>query len=125
MPNKIQRVRLKGTIDASGDAEVYSKPIRGKILAVHVDYPAATCTVDIDTDELKPQKIIDLSAANTDAVYYPRTACEDNNGSDLVYLSTDTAVVPTEFVVIGRLKLTVASGTEDQVVTVDVYFEEY
>lgn len=126
MPNKIQRMRISsGAIAAGGGATAYSKVVRGKILCVHVNYPANNCTVDIDTDgEFKAQKILNLAAANTDAVYYPRTYCQDETGTDLLYAATGTKI-PTEFTVIGRLLLTIASGTEGQEVSVDVIYEEY
>jgi len=126
MPNKIQRVRISsGAIAADGSATAYSsQPICGKILSVFVDYPAGTCTVDIDTDgELKSQKIVDLAAANTDVVYYPRTYAQKTDGTTLLYTTGEE--VPVEFVVNGRLKLTIASGTATQEVTVDVLYEEY
>lgn len=125
MPSKIQRIRIKsGAIDGSGDATAYSNSISGKILAVHVNYPTNTCTVDIDSSgELKAQKIIDLAAANTDAVYYPRTPMEDNTGTDVTYDATNE--IYTEFVVHGRLLLTIAAGTEDETVQVDIVYEAY
>jgi len=129
MPSKITRERIaSGAIDAGGDAVAYSKPIYGKILAVHVNYPTNTCTVDIDTDgELKAQKIVDLAAANTDAVYYPRVALHDNTGTALDLSDTEGGDVAMygEFVVVGRLKLTIASGTATEEVTVDVIYEAY
>ena len=128
MPSKIQRMRINsGAIAAGGGATAYSTPISGKILAVHVNYPTNTCTVDIDSDELKAQKILDLAAANTDAVYYPRTQHDDYTGSALDLSDGeggDTAVYG-EFVVHGRLLLTIASGTADETVTVDVIYEAY
>ena len=126
MPSKIQRIRIKsGAIDASGDATAYSNPISGKILAVHVNYPTNTCTVDLDTSgELKSQKILDLAAANTDVVYYPRTDVCDYAGAATPVYGTGFVVV-TDFVVHGKLLLTIASGTADEEVTVDVIFEAY
>jgi hypothetical protein len=124
MPNKIQRIRLTGTIDATGAAIAYSNPIAGKVLAVQVNYPAGTCTVDIDTDgEASSQKIVDLAAANTDVTYYPRAFAQKIDGTNLLYTTGEE--VPTEFVVTGRLKLTIASGTDTQEVTVDVIIEEF
>jgi len=126
MPNKIQRVRLTGTIIADGSATAYSQPLAGKILAVQVNYPAATCTVDIDTDGEggAAQKIIDLAAANTDATYYPRTPVCTYAGAQTIYWE-GTNKVCEPFVVNGRLKLTVASGTDTQIVSVDIIYEEY
>lgn len=112
-----------GAIAADGSATAYSSTIRGKILAVGVDYPAHTCTVDLDTDgEASSQKIIDLSAANTDATYYPRTPAQDNTGTDVTFDGTNEIYTP--FVVYGRVKLTIASGTEAETVSVYLTVEE-
>jgi len=125
MPSKIQRIRISsGAIAADGTATAYSSPIAGKILAIAIDYPAATCTVDIDTDgELSAQKIIDLAAANADRVVYPRTQIHDYTGTGVEYANTYEIYEP--FVVNGRLKLSIASGTARQTVTVDVLYEAY
>jgi len=126
MPNKIQRVRIgSGAIAAAGTATAYSNTFAGRIIAVQVNYPAATCTVDIDTDgELQAQKILDLAAANTDITYYPRTPACDYTGAQTVYWE-GTNKVCDQFVVNGRLKLSIASGTAGQEVTVDIIYEEY
>ena len=125
MVNKIQRIRIKSGAIASNVATAYSSNITGRILAVHVNYPTNNCLVDIDTDgELKSQKMLDLSSANSDAVYYPRTYAQDETGTDLVY-DTSNDKVPVEFVVHGRLKLSITSGTNGEEVTVDVIYEAY
>jgi len=116
-----------GSIAADGSASAYSTPIRGKILAVGVNYPAHTCTVDLDTDgEASAQKIIDLAAANTDATYYPRVAVHDNTGSAIDLSDTEggNTAQYEPFVVYGRVKLTIASGTEDESVSVYIMVEE-
>ena len=126
MVNKIQRFRIKsGAIAADGSATAYSSIVMGKILAVHVNYPTNTCTVDIDTDgELKSQKILDLAVANTDIVYYPRTpVCVNTGGETVFWEGTNKAY--TEFMVHGRLLLTIASGTAGEEVSVDVIVEVY
>jgi hypothetical protein len=116
-----------GSIAADGSATAYSSTIRGRILAVGVDYPTHTCTVDLDTNgEASDQKILDLSAANTDATYYPRTPVHTYNGS-AVDLSDDQGGNTAQyepFVVYGRIKLTIASGTEDESVSVYIVVEE-
>lgn len=112
-----------GTIAADGTASAYSTPIRGKILAVGVDYPAHTCTVDLDSDgEASAQKILDLSAASTDKTYYPRKAVEDNTGTAVTYDGTNEIYEP--YVVYGRVKLSVASGTAGESVSVYLVVEE-
>lgn len=112
-----------GAIAADGTASAYSIPVRGKILSVGVNYPTNTCTVDLDSDgELSAQKILNLAAANTDATFYPRTYCEDETGTDLLYATGFK--VPTEFVVYGRIKLSIASGTAAESVSVTITVEE-
>ena len=112
-----------GSIAADGTASAYSVPIRGRILAVGVDYPENTCTVDLDSDgEASAQKILDLSAANTNATYYPRAFAQKIDGTTLLYTTGEE--VPTEFVVYGRVKLSIASGTAGQSVSVYLVVEE-
>lgn len=119
----IRKYKISGTITAAGTATSYSTAIRGKILAVGVDYPANTCTVDLDSDgEANAQKILDLAAANTDATYYPRVAVHDNAGTGVTYDGTNEIYEP--FVVYGRVKLSVASGTAGQSVSVYLVVEE-
>jgi len=123
--SQIRKYKISsGAIAADGSASAYSVPIRGKILAVGVDYPAHTCTVDLDSDgEASAQKILDLAAANTDATYYPRTPVCIYTGGETVYWE-GTNKVYEPFVVYGRVKLTIASGTEDEVVKVYLIVEE-
>jgi len=122
--SKIRKYKISsGPIAADGTASAYSVPIRGKILAVGVNYPTHTCTVDLDSDgEASAQKILDLSAANTDATYYPRVQVHDNTGTGITYDGTHEVYEP--FVVYGRVKLSIASGTEGEKVTVYLMVEE-
>ena len=125
MPNKLQRIRIgSGALDAAGDAEAYSVPVRGKVLAVQIKYPSNTCEVDLtSSDEQVEQTVLDLAASNTDVVVYPRVKVQNNAGTDVTYDGTNE--VHEEYVVFGRLKLVIASGTEGDEVTVDVLVEEY
>jgi len=123
---RITKYSITATI-AAGEttATAYSSEvIRGKILAVGVNYPTNTCTVDLDSDgEASAQKILDLAAANTDTTIYPRVdVCDNTGGASPVY-GTGFVIV-TEFVVFGRIKLSLASGTAGESVTVDVIVEE-
>ena len=112
-----------GTIDASGDASAYSVAIRGRILAVGINYPAHACTVDLDSDgEPSAQKIIELASASTDATYYPRRPSQDITGADVTFDGTHEIYEP--FVVYGRVKLTIASGTAGESVSVSIIVEE-
>lgn len=126
--SKITKYKISATI-ADGDtgATAYSIPIRGRILAVGVDYPTNTCEVDLDSDgEASAQKILDLATATTDATYYPRTPVHDYAGA-AVDLSDDHGgdVAMYEcFVVYGRVLLTVAAGTAGDTVSVYLMVEE-
>jgi len=120
----ITKYKVSATI-AAGEtsATAYSIPIRGKILAVGVHYPTNTCTVDLDSDgEAVAQKILDLAAANTDVVRYPRKPVEDHEGTGIEYASGYPIYEP--FIVYGRLKLSLATGTAEDTVKVDLIVEE-
>jgi hypothetical protein len=92
-------------------------------LAVEIDYPAATVAVALTSKNLAvTQTILTLGAANTDAIYYPRTIAQTNAGVNMTYDGTRT--IPTEFIVFGALTLTLSSGTNGQSVSVVVYVEE-
>lgn len=120
----IRTYRCKATI-AAGEttAEAYTSNVKGRILNVGIDYPANTCTVDLDSqDEASSQKILDLAASNTDVVRYPRKAVEDITGTAVTYDGTNEIYEP--FVVNGRLKLSLASGTAGDSVSIAVQVEE-
>jgi len=126
--SNIRKYKISATI-ATGEstASAYSTPIRGKILAVGIDYPSHTCTVDLDSDgEASAQKILDLAAASTDATYYPRTPVHTYDGSavDLSDSEGGNTAQYEPFVVYGRVKLSVASGTAGDTVSVYLIVEE-
>lgn len=126
--SKIAKYKISsGAIAADGSASAYSIPIRGRILAVGVDYPAHNCTVDLDTNgEASAQKILDLAAANTDATYYPRVAVHDKTGAaiDLSDAEGGNTAMYEPFLVYGRVKLTIASGTAGESVSIYLMVEE-
>lgn len=125
----IKQYRLQATIGSAGTASVTTDTVvRGKILCVEVNYDSNACTVDIDTSngENVNQKILDLGSSSTDVVIYPRVALHDNTGTALDLSDGeggDTAVYG-HFVVHSYLTLALASGTENDVVTVFVTVEE-
>jgi len=124
MPGTISRYKITGTIAAGGGFTAYTnKPIRGKIKSIEIDYPAANVTLVLTSEGPIAQTVLNLGAANTDVVRYPRIYQEDEAGTDLTYDATRK--IPTEFVVIGRLKLVASSGTATQVVTMYINVEEY
>ena len=123
--SKITKYKISATIAAGATtASAYSVTIRGRVIAVGVDYPTHTCTVDLDTDgEASDQKILDLAAANTDATYYPRTPVCTYTGAETV-LSYTALKVYEPFAVYGRVKLSLASGTATETVSVYLMVEE-
>ena len=102
--------------------------VGGEVIAVFVDYPAATCTVDINsTGEVVSQEILNLAAANTDVVIYPRRLLQDNTGVDLDPSDAqggDTALYG-KIAVFGGLTLTIAAGTNGQIVNVSVLMKVF
>lgn len=115
------------TISGNGGTSSISF-IGGEILAVLIDYPAANCTVDIDTDgETVSQKIVDLVTANTDRVVYPRVQLHNNVGTniDLSDAQGGNTAMYGLFVVYGGLTLTIASGTNTQIVNVAVIVRQF
>lgn len=113
----IQQFRINsGPIAADGTATAVGRFMKGEIFSVEINYPANTCTVDLDSQEAVVQKIIDLAADNTDKVVYPRTSAQDNAGSAVAYDGVNAIKVP--FTVHGRVKLSIASGTAGEIVTV-------
>ena len=128
MPAKISTTTLaSGAADASGDAVATSNVLKGKILAIVLDYDASsnagtdvTITAKIGTFS---QTVLGIDDANTDAVFYPRVGVEDTAGTALVYASTD--VVPTEFPVDGTITITIADQTEGKGVTAYITMEVF
>lgn len=128
MVSKITKYKISETLDATGAIDTYSShAVRGRILAVQVDYPAHNVEVDLKTDEAVAQTILDLAAANTDTTVYPRTPMHDYTGTaiDLSDAQGGDVAMYDLFCVFGRLRLVCANGTATEVVTVHIYVEEY
>lgn len=112
---------VTGETDGSGDAVVTTEhPILGELLAVVVDGTALTNGADLTlvgqmpaqdgADDATETYINNGDVGNaTPDTFYPRRAAETNDGTDLVYASTD--IVPVPYVIPGLLvKATVANG---------------
>jgi len=121
-----RQYRLVTPAIAGGTATVTSEVIHGEIVSVEINYPANTCTVDLNTLQLVGQEILNLAAANTDRVVYPRVQLQDTTGAnlDLSDLEGGDTKVYGNFVVHGRLKLDLAAGTNGDVVTILVNVRE-
>lgn len=68
---------------ATGSAR--TKPITGKILAVHLDYTSEPATTDVTvaTAHAPVATILTITNGNTDGWFYPRALLQDIVGADL------------------------------------------
>ena len=99
-----------------------SDMITGEILKVAMDVTGNSMDINLDSlGEKKAQAIIDYTG-NTDSTFYPRIASQDNTGTTLKYLSTDTATVGVPYVIYGKLRLTLASAAEAETVTMTITY---
>ena len=97
-----------------------SETIHGEILKVSFDVTGDSMDINLDTlGEQKAQAIINYTG-NTDSTFYPRVASQDNAGTTLKYLSTDSATVGVPYAVYGKLRLTLASGAAAEKVTMTI-----
>ena len=126
----IDRVQFS-TGAAAGGAGVatatgYSVPVQGKVLAVNVDYvdspPGATTDFTL-SDESDPasESIISLVDQATDIKICPRRITEQNDGTDILYVTGEEVFEP--YVVHGRLEATIAQANNDDSVMVTVWLE--
>ena len=125
----IREYKVTATIPAGETtATAYSSSITGKIIKVGINYDAHTCTVDLDTNgETNAQKILDLAASNTDVTIYPRTPVQDYTGADVDLSDAEggNTAQYEQFAVCGRIKVSLASGTTGESVTVKILVEEH
>ncbi len=129
MPAKISTIKIySGLADSSGDAVATSGVVKGKILAIVLDYDASS---NSNTDVVITAKVgtfaqtvLTITDANTDAIFYPRIGVEDTTGTALVY-SANNDVVPTEFPVDGIITVTVDDQTENKAVTAYITMEVF
>jgi len=119
----IRQTKVIATV-ASGDTGVTadSQVIRGEILKVAMDVTGNSMDINLDTiNEVTAQAIIDYTG-NTDSVFYPRAYAQKIDGTDLLYAAGEE--VPVEFVVYGRVRLTLASAAAAETVTMTITYRE-
>ena len=102
----------------------YSTPVRGEVLAVHVDYvgspPGATTDFTL-SDEEDPisESIISLTDQATDIKIYPERIVEKNDGTDWLYAAGEEVTRP--YVVHGRLEAIIAQANANDYCVVTVW----
>ena len=107
---------LAGETGVTVDTEV----INGEIIKVAFDVTGDSMDINLDSlGEQKAQAIIDYTG-NTDSTFYPRAYAQKIDGTDLLYVTGEE--VPVEFVVFGKLRLTLASAAPAETVTMTITY---
>lgn len=125
----IDRVQFStgAAVGAAGSATAtgYSAHVRGRVLAVDLDYvdspPATTDFTLSDEGDPASETILALADANSDVKHYPRRAVQDNGGNDVTFDGTNEIYEP--YMVYGRLEATIAQANAGDSVTVTVWVE--
>jgi hypothetical protein len=110
--------------DDAATATGYSPPVRGKVLAVYVDYTTAAANPDytlVDEDDPASENIANLANQKTDIKIYPRRVTEKNDGTDILYAAGEEVFEP--YVVHGRLAATLAQADADDTAVTTVWIE--
>ncbi len=130
---------------AAGQTSVldyFTKPIRGIVRAIEVEYtnstPASTSDRDVNIYEMNPfddddiadalQELLNIGGlgaapADDNNVYYPNTYAQDEAGTDLTY--DGTYKVPTPFVLYGRkIGVNVTAAVAGDITTIKLMVEE-
>lgn len=111
----IRRFVVSATVDASGDAEVYSPVIRGKIVSIHYVKTDFEDGVDfVITGETSGQTIWSEEAVNASASRYPRAPTASTAGAAAIY-AEDTGGAVNDMIALAdeRIKIVVADGTAE------------
>lgn len=112
--------------DGVATATGHSSHVAGLVLAVHVDYvdspPGATTDFTLsDENDPASEAIINLTDQATDIKICPRRITEQNDGTDILYVTGEEVFEP--FAVHGRLEATIAQANAGDSVTVTVWIE--
>ncbi len=121
----IRQINITATVAAGTTASATSNTIHGKILKIDMNVTGNSMDIDLDTvGEQKAQKILDYTG-NTDTTFYPRVQLVDNTGSnlDLSDAQGGNVAMYGEFVVFGRVTLSLASAAVAETVTVGITYE--
>lgn len=142
---KLTQYKLQNTI-ASGatSGETYSsKPIRGIIRGIYVEFtnstPASSSDRDVNIFEMNPfddddtsdalQEILDIGSLGADpaadnGIYYPHTPAQDYQGADVTFDGSNEIYIP--FATFGhKVCLSVSSAAADDITTVYLLVEEF
>lgn len=125
---KIKTVTITHTLSGTSGTTTTGTTHQGKLLAVEIDYPSTATEVDLDTVGAigTEEKLMNLADSNTDTKVYPRVQVHDVTGSNLDLSDAqggDTKVYDY-FVINSKIKLSLASGADGEIVTVRLFLED-
>lgn len=107
----IRRFVLPITVDASGDAEVYTPPIYGELVSIRYVKDDFADGVDfIVTLETTGETVWSEESVNASATRYPRAATHSTAGAAALYASGGTAVLDRIAISGDQIKVVVADG---------------
>lgn len=107
----VRRFTIPITVDASGDAEVYTPPIYGHLISfsyVKDDFADGvdfTCTLETTGETLWAEESV-----NASAIRHPRAATHSTAGAASLYASGGTAVQGKIAIAGDRIKIVVGDG---------------
>ncbi|KKM82736.1 hypothetical protein LCGC14_1316490 [marine sediment metagenome] len=122
----IRQINITATVATGTTASATSEFFSGKILKIDMNVTGNSMDINLDTvGEQKTQAIFDYTG-NTDTTFYPRVALTDNTGSalDLSDAQGGDVAMYGEFVVFGKVTLSLASAAVAETVTVGITFED-
>lgn len=107
----VRRFTVPITVDASGDAEVYTPRIFGHLVSVrYVKTDFANGVDFVVTNETTGETVWSEEAVDASASRYPRAATHTTAGAASLYASGGTAVQGRIAIGGDRLKIVVADG---------------
>lgn len=107
----VRRFVLPITVDASGDAEVYTPKIFGHLVSIRYVKDDFADGVDfVVTNESTGETIWSEEAVNASATRYPRAATHSTAGAASLYAAGGTAVQGRIALGGDRIKVVVADG---------------
>ncbi|WP_297972495.1 hypothetical protein [uncultured Amaricoccus sp.] len=107
----VRRFSIPITVDADGDAEVYTPKIFGHLVSVRYVKTDFADGVDfVVTNETTGETVWSEEAVNASASRYPRAATHTTAGAASLYASGGTAVQGRIAIGGDRLKIVVADG---------------
>lgn len=115
----IDHLKLTATIAANGTGSVTSTSVRGRLVAIHLDYTSAGGTCDVTITAGTPARtLLVKSDSETDAWFYPMA--QANATADGAAIADVYTLVP----LFGTITMSIAQGTEAGSVAATLVYEK-